>query len=213
MKSGPFIVGIIAIVVTTSVFATLRWRALTATTVAGFWYEDGSFTLPTQLTAKLGGPLTQPEIESIKQISRSELERAFADLRIRFTESRTAFWRVGVFQTARGFGAHPLPNAGQAVVLGPLGGAGAVSLELVAIKAIQFAPAGASRQQMIDGIGRGIGRVAVHEFAHQILGVAVVHNSTDENSYEYHSHDRASQYYGDLHWTIARPLLQQKLGR
>jgi hypothetical protein len=65
---------------------------------------------------------------------------------------------------------------------------------------------------MIEGIGRGIGRVAAHEFAHQILGSAAMHNATDQYSYEYPSPDRASQYYGELHWTIARPLLQRKLG-
>jgi len=38
-----------------------------------------------------------------------------------------------------------------------------------------------------------------------------MHNRTDENSYEYPSPDRASQYYGELHWTTARPILEQKL--
>lgn len=59
--------------------------------------------------------------------------------------------------------------------------------------------------------GRGIGRVAAHEFGHQILGTGLVHNTDDENSYEYPSPDRAAQYYGELHWTTARPLLEQKL--
>jgi len=60
-------------------------------------------------------------------------------------------------------------------------------------------------------IGRGIGHVAVHEFAHQILNTSAVHNKEDEHSYEYPSPDRSSQYYGDLHWTTARPFLEQKL--
>jgi hypothetical protein len=81
----------------------------------------------------------------------------------------------------------------------------------VALKAIQYAPADASRATIIDGIGRGIGRVAAHEFAHQILGGNNMHNQTDENSYEFPSPDRASQYYGELHWTTARPILEQKL--
>lgn len=82
----------------------------------------------------------------------------------------------------------------------------------MALKAIRYAPPDASRQTMIDGIGRGIGRVAAHEFAHQILGAAAVHNNADEKSYEYPSPDRSAQYYGELHWTTAWPLLQQKLG-
>jgi hypothetical protein len=61
-------------------------------------------------------------------------------------------------------------------------------------------------------MGRGVGRVAIHEFAHQILGVADIHNTDDQDSYEYPSPDRPSQYYGDLHWTHAWPLLQKRLG-
>lgn len=69
-----------------------------------------------------------------------------------------------------------------------------------------------ARRPTDEGIGRGIGRVAAHEFAHLILGAAAVHNDLDEDSYEYPSPDRASQHYGQLHWTTAWPLLRQKLG-
>jgi hypothetical protein len=62
-----------------------------------------------------------------------------------------------------------------------------------------------------EAIGRGIGRVAAHEFAHQILNAGAVHDHTDENSDEFQSPDRASQYDGELHWTTARPLLEQTL--
>ena len=64
---------------------------------------------------------------------------------------------------------------------------------------------------MVEAIGRGIGHVAVHEFAHQILNIGAVHNRDDERSYEYPSPDRSAQYYGDLHWTTARPFLERKL--
>jgi hypothetical protein len=53
--------------------------------------------------------------------------------------------------------------------------------------------------------------VVLHEFAHQILNAADLHNAADENSYEYPSPDRAAQYYGQLHWTTARPLLEKRL--
>ena len=176
---------------------------------AGFWYDDEPFALPAPAAEKLGGLLTEDELASIKQISRAELERAFAGLKIHVADDRAAFWRVEVARSLRPRG--PLPNAGESLSFGWLGGSGAVSFELVALKAIQYAPAGASRATIIDGIGRGIGRVAAHELAHQILGVGSMHNQTDENSYEYPSPDRASQYYGELHWTTARPILEQKL--
>jgi hypothetical protein len=44
------------------------------------------------------------------------------------------------------------------------------------------------------------------------LGVAASHNDGDEMSYEYGSPDRLSQYYGELHWTTAWPLLASKFG-
>ena len=94
---------------------------------------------------------------------------------------------------------------------GFLGGSGGVSFELVALKAIQYAPPGATRQTIVDGIGRGIGRVAAHEFAHQMINARETHNPGDENSYEFPSPDRAAQYYGELRWTTARPLLEQRL--
>jgi hypothetical protein len=181
----------------------------TTTPAAGFWYEDSSFALPAAVAERLGGLLTEGELESIKSVSRAELNRAFAGLKIRITDDQNAFWRVEVDRSLRGRG--PLPNAGESLSFGWLGGSGAVSFDLVAFKALQYAPAGASRQAIIEAIGRGIGRVAAHEFAHQILNIAAAHNRADENSYEYPSPDRRAQYYGELHWTTARPFLEQKL--
>ena len=198
-----------AVVATISVLAVLGCRTATTIATAGFWYEDTPFALPADAAMKLGGLLTEPELESIKQISRMELEHAFAGLRIHLTEDPRSFWRVEVVRSLRARGA--LPDAGESLSFGWLGGSGGVSFELVALKAIHYAPDGASRQMIVEGIGRGIGRVAAHEFAHQILNAGAVHNQADEDSYEYPSPDRASQYYGELHWTTARPLLVRRL--
>jgi hypothetical protein len=92
-----------------------------------------------------------------------------------------------------------------------MGGSGAVPFDLISLQALQYAPAGATRVTIIDRIARGIGRVAAHEFAHQILNDASVHNQADENSYAHPTPDRASQYYGELRWTTARPHLEQTL--
>ena len=75
------------------------------------------------------------------------------------------------------------------------------------------APAGADRAAIIDGLGKGIGRTAAHEFAHQILPHVNIHASKDTDSYEYSSSDRASQYYGTLHWDFARPQPEVVIGR
>jgi hypothetical protein len=178
---------------------------------AGFYYADGSFVLPGEAAARLGGPLTDRELTSIKERSFVELQRAFSEFRIIVSDSPRAFWRVQVVPALRPRGA--LPNSGESLALGFLGGAGAVGFDIVSLKAAQFAPPGASRQTIIDGIGRGIGRVAAHEFAHQIAGNVDLHTGADANSYEHASPDRASQYYGELRWTTARPFLTKKLGR
>ena len=60
----------------------------------------------------------------------------------------------------------PLPRAGESLSLGLLGGRGAVGVDVVVSKAIYYAPSGAPRQRVLEGIGRGIGSVAVHEFFH-----------------------------------------------
>jgi hypothetical protein len=196
-----------------SVILTTGCRVIPPPT-AGFWYADGALTLPRNAAARLGGALDQREMDAIKDLSRAEVQRAFGGLRVAITDERDAFWRVAVLPSLRA-GARPrnaLPRSGVSIPLGVLGGGGAVGFDVVAAEAIRFAPSDASRQNIIEGIARGIGRVAVHEFSHQILGVAGVHNLDDQDSYEYPSPERASQYYGVLHWTLAWPLLEKQLG-
>jgi hypothetical protein len=178
---------------------------------AGFWYESRSLTLPDDLAVQLGGPLSPGEFTTIEQLSRQEVERAFSSLNVDITSNRKAFWKVQVLQTIRPRG--PLPSAGESIALGPFGGLGSVDFGLVARRAVLFAPQQATRDVIITGIGRGIGRVAVHELTHQMVGLSGAHNKHDAGSYEYPSPDRAAQYYGDLHWSTARPHLERKFGR
>ena len=212
------VIGAIAVVGAIAVFAAVRWQTSRRSIDAGFWYDDGSFALSVDDAAKIGGPLTAEEIATIRELSSAEVERALADLRIRVTDNQNAFWRVTVVGTTRGnptFKA-PFGAAGESHVFGPLGSWGSVGFLVIAHNAIEYAPPGASRQTIVQGIGRGVGRAAVHEFAHQALGLdnlAHIDNRTDDTSYEYGNADRATQYYGELHWTTAWPILQQKFGR
>ena len=204
------VVGAVALVGAASALAC-SGRGRSAPT-AGFWYESSAFALPGNAKTRFDGPLEHEEMESIKQLSRAEVEQAFAGLRITVTASHDAFWRVEVLRSLPVIRNKQLPRAGESMALGALGGAGSVDFDIVAFNAIHYAPVGASRQRIIEGIGRGIGRVAVHEFMHQMLGVAAQHNDADKNSYECGSPERAAQYYGDLRWTTAWPLLHQKFG-
>ena len=213
------LIGAVAVLVVTVTSAVIAWRASTATIAAGFW-ADTPLLLSADDAVKVGGPLTLDELRSIEAISRNEVRRAYAALRIDITDRRDAFWRVAVvgapLTVTRNRTTYPFSFAGQSRVFGPLGGSGSVAFAILAHNAIEYAPAGASRQQIVDGIGKGIGRAAVHEFAHQALGLdnlSSLDNRSDPDSYEYGNADRRSQYYGELRWTTAWPVLQEKFGR
>jgi hypothetical protein len=87
-----------------------------------------------------------------------------------------------------------------------------VSFSFLASGAVAYAPDGASRALMVEAIGNGIGRSAVHEFAHQLLPTLAIHDSTDVQSYEYASATRREQYFGEMRWDLAWAPLQLRLG-
>jgi hypothetical protein len=178
-------------------------------TPLAFWVEDDALQLPPSVADVLGGQLTSDERDAVTRIARDEIRQAFHGLQVQLVDGRDGFWRVA---TIRVVPARGLPLAGSALPLGPLGGMGYVGAREIAFNAVRYAPDTATRSQIVDAMGRGIGRVAVHEFAHQIVGPSEPHNEEDENSYEYPSPARAVQYYGELRWTIWWPALQRKIG-
>jgi hypothetical protein len=181
---------------------------------AGFWFEPVTFDASEVGADRLGGPIAEQEIRTIASVASSEVTGAFAGLRITFSDRRDATYRVSVVQDLRDPTSPLFPGAsGESRRLPGLGGQGAVSFRTLANNAISYAPAGANRPAMIAAIGRGIGRAAIHEFAHQILGgTARIHDTTDVQSYEYASADRREQYYGPAHWDIAWPMLLKQIG-
>jgi hypothetical protein len=214
------LIGVVAVLFVAVTSAGIAWRASTATISAGFWWADPRLLLSADDARKIGGALTADELRSIEAISRNEVRRAYAGLRIQITDRQDAFWRVAVvgapLTATRNRTTYPFSFAGQSRAFGPLGGSGSVAFAILGHNAIEYAPAGASRQQIVDGIGKGIGRAAVHEFAHQALSLdnlSSLDNRTDPDSYEYGNADRFSQYYGELRWTTAWTVLEQKFGR
>lgn len=213
--SATTVSGIVAIATTLMIFGVLQWRASVTPISIGLWYDDFPYTLNEDATSKLGGSLEQPDIDAIKRAARGELERAFAGLRVAISDDRNAFWRVRVLRTI-GPGLRPrrVPSSGESYALGPFGGGGTVDFQVAAYGAIHYAPPGATRQEIVDGIGRGIARAAAHEFGHLILAGRFNHTRrTDGPTYEGATSDRAEQYYGEIHWATAWPLLEQKIGR
>jgi hypothetical protein len=206
------IAGVVAVAATATLFGALEWKASTTATRAGFWYEDDAFALPDDVTTRLGGALTPIEIEIIKRVSRLEIERAFSGLRLVVNGDRTGLWRVQVLPALTVGRRRVFPVAGASVGLGMLGGRASLGFNTLAANAVHYAPRDATRQHIIDGIGRGVGRAAVHEFAHLITNGLALDNRTDENSYEYFSADRGSQYYGKLHWAAAGSIVRERIG-
>ena len=170
------------------------------------------FTLPDDVTSRLGGALTPLEVHAIKRVSRVEIERAFSGLRIVVIDDRTGLWRVQVLPVLTVGRRRVFPVAGASVGLGMLGGRASLGFNTLTANAVHYAPPDATRQHIVEGIGRGVGRAAVHEFAHLITGGLGLDNRTDKNSYEYFSADRASQYYGELHWAAAGPIVRERIG-
>lgn len=183
---------------------------------AGFWFDGVTFELPARETSRIGGQIRDEEKARIQDIARAALADAYAGLRISFTSDPHAFYRVAVVQELRGrpFGTRsPIGGvAGESRSLGPLGGQGAVSFLTLATNAVYYAPPDADRATIIRGIGRGLGRAAAHELAHQVVG-GTADLAHDRDCYDYGNADRASQYYGTLHWNGAWHALVKKLGQ
>ena len=179
---------------------------------AALWFEPVTYDDSEAMADRLGGPITDQEMEVIRSIASTEVVEAFAGLRIAFSDRRDATYRMRVVQDLRHPTSPRYPGpSGQSRAIPGLGGEGAVSFRTLTNNAIAYAPKDADRPTIIAAIGRGIGRAAVHEFAHMLLGSAPIHDTADAESYEYDSADRREQYYGALHWDIAWPMLQDRI--
>jgi hypothetical protein len=172
-----------------------------------FWFEPISEEVRMSAPERIAGGITAHEMTVIERIAIDEIVRAFEQLPVLLTPDRNETYRVRVLSQLQ-------QNAsGASYVIGGLGSQGYVNFQLHMYGAGTYAPAEASREEIVAGIGRGIGRAAVHEFTHQLLGPAArIDDSLDPQSYEYHSSARPEQYYGPAHWGIARPMLRNRFG-
>ena len=175
---------------------------------AGLWFDEVTFS-----SNRLGEPLTPGEVATIEAVARAEVREAFGGLRITLSGRHDARYRLHVMQEVLDLRfKRAVGVAGQSRGIAGFGGSGSISFNFLANGAMAWAPDGASREELVAAIGRGIGRTAVHEFTHQILPTAPIHDSRDAGSYEYASAARHAQYYGAMHWGFARALLARKLG-
>ena len=175
---------------------------------AGFWFERVTYT-----STRLAGTLSEDDLKSIDAVARQEIVRAFTGLRLNLSQRADAVYRVRVVQTL----SDPRFNqtigvSGESRAVPGFGGQGTVSFYYHASNAEAFAEPGAERTAIIAAIGRGLGRAAVHEFAHQLLPSAPIDSSRNVRSYEYESGARREEYYGPMEWDFARALLERRYG-
>jgi hypothetical protein len=175
---------------------------------AGLWFDEVTFS-----SNRLGAALTPGEVATVEAVARAEVREAFRGLRITLSGRHDAAYTLQVMQEVLDLRfKRAVGVAGQSRGIAGFGGSGSISFDFLANGAMAWAPDDASRAQLVAAIGRGIGRTAVHEFTHQILPTAPIHASRDDRSYEYASAARSAQYIGPMHWDLARPLLEQRLG-
>ena len=170
--------------------------------------ERVSFSSP-----RIGVSLSTDDLKTIDAIARLEIEKAFERFDVTVTANRNARYRVIVLPELKDNRLLRRSGnvAGESRAVAGFGGSGAVNFEYVANGAMLFAPDDADRAAVIEALGRGIGRVAIHEFAHQLLPKAAIHDSKDRDSYEGNSPALIEGYFGDLHWDIAGPWLDARL--
>jgi hypothetical protein len=176
---------------------------------AAFSFDGVTPASVTVVSERLGAPLPTGDLLLIESDARRELQVAFEHTRMQFTDAASPAFRVRVVpQPEHG---RSFPAAGESRAFGGIRGNGTVNFDVVALGALAYADGSFNRQGLIRAIGRGIGRTAVHEFAHQILGPAGMDGTADPLSYE-HGDLRAEHFYAPLHWGPAAARLQQRIG-
>lgn len=208
MSGARAVIGVAAIATAALIVLLAQSRSVDHVATAGFWFDGVTFAVPT--LDRRGEPLTAGEQARIERAAHDACAAAFADLRLDIAPIPTAHYRVRVVQQFRprrwGFA------AAESRAFGACGGDGAIDFVTMAEAAVSLAPPGTTRGELVDAIGRGLGRVAAHELAHQILPERDLHHSRDGSSYDAGNVYEPAQFYGPMHWDLAGPWLLEALG-
>lgn len=202
-----FVLGISLLIAAAAVFLVVRTRSGAAN--LSFWFETISDDARTTLPGRLSGRISLDDMKVIEAISREEIVHAFRQYPISIVGRAAGLYHVRVVDSIDSF----TGGSAESYVFPGMGGQGYINFRSLAHGAVTHAPPDADRHEIIAAIGRGIGRAAVHEFTHQLLGrQARIDDSTDIQSYEYGSTTRHAQYYGHIRWDLAEPMLRRKFG-
>jgi hypothetical protein len=201
------VAGISLLLAAATALVVLRSRS--DTTNLAFWFETISDDARKTLPVGLPDSLSSDDMKVIETTSLEEIVHAFRAYPVSIVGRESALYHVRVVDSLEG----SKGGSAESYVFPGIGGQGFVSFRSLAHGAIVYAPPDADREEIVAAIGRGIGRAAVHEFTHQLLGrQARIDASTDIRSYEYGSATRREQYYGEMRWDIAEPLLRERFG-
>ena len=207
MPRQAVVLGIGLVCAAASVLVVLRSKP--ATVNLAFWFESISDDARKTVSGSLGDGISAGEMAAIETISREEIVRAFREYPIAIIGRGAALYHVRVIDSLNSASG----GSAESYVLPGMGGQGYVNFRSLAHGAATYAPPGVGRDEFVAAIGLGIGRAAVHEFTHQLLGRdAPIDSSQDIQSYEYGSTLRREQYYGDVRWDLAAPMLREKFG-
>jgi len=203
------LVVVVALVVLGGTWWVTTGRQRVTGIAVGFWFEPVTFE-----SEWLGGALTAGDLAAIEDGARVEIAEAFRGYPLLLSDRRDARYRVAVVPQVliQRRGRAGYAAAGESRAISGFGGSGAVSFSFLASGAVACAPDAASRSTVVEAIGRGIGRTAVHELVHQLFPLAPLHKSSDVQSYEYRFAGRCQQFFGPMRWSLAEPLLKARFG-
>ena len=206
--SAPVVVLGISLVLATAIGLFVAYSRRDGAELA-FWFESISDDAKKTVPERLPGGISADDMNVIEKTAREEIVRAFHDYPVSVVGRIAGVYHVRVVDSVKS----TTGGAAESYVFPGIGGQGYINFRSFAHGAITYAPPDADRQEIVAAIGRGIGRAAVHEFTHQLLGrQAPIDGSTDSHSYEYGTAIRPEQYYGEMRWDTAAPMLRKRFG-
>jgi RHS repeat-associated protein len=200
------IVGTLAAIATLEVLSprSRRWFGSGTRILALQWENEFRRPVRAQGGRVVWVPLDQQESDLVKLWARQQLHMAFSGFAVVISEGGgTNYIHVTQDRPSGEAGGTPQPG---------LGHDSEVNYDWLAGLAVRYSP-GASKQEYLASLGRGIGATAAHEFVHQSPARIGHHEDRRyENTYDFFTADHESHFSGNLGWSPdAERLLYERL--
>ncbi len=150
----------------------------------------------------LGGEtLTGSEASIVKAAAFDTLGKAYEGFAVRFVESPSGNRTIRVEETP-----YSSPRYYAAGMTYPVARVSSVrfdvlfSLELAAARCPDMGGCSRRRNDLLKGLGRGIGATAAHELGHQ-AGIRFVRDARCDDCYDSNTSNTAAHFFGSKHWS------------